>query len=202
MKKLLLVALLIFVVISCISCKSSKENSDNSNMNISSSANENSTPEKLDASELIEHESSQSYLFDEKSDNTKEGDFIKSVSVPEHYNKVVKGDKVYIYDSEGNSLIATKEKKYENFSKLTEKDYPKILGTSFTGVKLLDFNKASVTGKEALRIKFESTKNDEKFLNLCYYLDCDNNGIKIMIQAKTDKILKELEEAINTIKLD
>ena len=199
MKKLLLVALLIFMIISCISCKSSKENSDNSNMNISSFANENSTFEKTDASELIEQESSQSYIFDEKSDNTKEGDFIKSVSVPEHYNKVVKGDKVYIYDSEGNSLIATTEKKYENFSKLTEKDYPKILGSNFTGVKLLDFNKASVTGKEALRIKFESTKNDEKFLNLCYYLDCDNNGIKILIQAKTDKILKELEETVGTI---
>lgn len=171
-------------------------------MNISSSANENSVSEKLDASEPNEQESSPSYIFDEKSGNTKEGDFIKSVSAPEHYNKVVKGDKVYIYDSEGNSLIAAKEKKYENFSKLTEKDYPKILGSNFTGVKLLDFNKASVTGKEALRIKFESSKNDEKFLNLCYYLDCKNNGIKILIQAKTAKILKELEETINTIKLN
>lgn len=190
------------MMISCISCKSSKENSDNSNMNISGFANENSTFEKTDASELIEQESSQSYIFDEKSDNTKEGDFIKSVSASEHYNKVVKGDKVYIYDSEGNSLIATKEKKYENFSKLTEKDYPKILGTSFTGVKLLNFNKTSVKDKNAIRIEFESTKNDENFLNLCYYLDCENNGIKILIQAKTDKTLKELEETINTIKLN
>ena len=199
MKNLLLVLLLLSIGITCVSCKSSKENSDNSNMNISSSANEKSVSEKLDASEIIEQQSSPSYIFDEKTDNTKEGDFIKSVSVPKHYNKVVKGDKVYIYDSEGNSLIASNEKKYDKFSSLEKKDYAKILGSNFSDVKLLDFDKTSVTGKEAVRIKFESTKNDEKFLNLCYYLDCENNGIKIMIQAKTDKTLKELEETVGTI---
>lgn len=202
MKNLLLVLLLLSIGITCVSCKRSKENSDNSNMNTSSFANENSTFEKTDASELIEQESSQSYIFDEKRDNTKKGDFIKSVSVPEHYNKVVKGDKVYIYDSEGNSLIAANEKKYDNFSDLTKKDCHNILGSNLSGFKLLDFNKTSIIGKNAIRIKFESSKNNEKFLNLCYYLDCDNNGIKIMIQAKTDKILKELEETIDTIKLN
>lgn len=159
----------------------------------------NSNHEKSD---LLEQQWEDDIRYDESQNSSSNSDFIKEIEVSKKFTQILKNGKVYIYDSNGNSLIASKEKKYDNFSKLTKKDCHNILGSNLSGFKLLDFNKTSIIGKNAIRIKFESSKNDEKFLNLCYYLDCDNNGIKIMIQAKTDKILKELEETIDTIKLN
>lgn len=159
----------------------------------------NSNPEKSD---LLEQQWEDDIRYDESQNSSSDSVFIKDIEVSKKFTKVIKGGKVYIYDSNGNSLIASNEKKYDNFSNLTKKDYAKIIGSNFSGVKLLDFKKTTVKDKNAIRIKFESTKNDETFLNARYYLDCENNGIKILIQAKTDKTLKELEETINTIKLN
>lgn len=160
------------------------------------------TSSNSDKSDLLLQQETDSLHYSESQNYSDDSIFITDIELPKSFTKIIKNEKLYIYDSNGNSLIASNEKKYDNFSDLTKKDYAKILGSNFSGVKLLDFNKTSVIGNNAIRIKFESTKNDEKFLNLCYYLDSEKNGIKILIQAKTDKTLKELEETINTIKLD
>ena len=168
----------------------------------SNSSEQINQPTKPTESDLLSQPWEDDFLYDESQNSSSDSVFIKDIEVSKKFTKVIKGGKVYIYDSNGNSLIASNEKKYDNFSNLTQKDYAKIIGSNFSGVKLLDFKKTTVKDKNAIRIKFESTQNDETFLNVCYYLDCENNGIKILIQAKTDKTLKELEETINTIKLD
>ena len=155
-----------------------------------------------DKSDLLSQQETNNFLYSESQSSSDDSIFITDIESPKGFTKIIKNEKLYIYDSNGNSLIASNEKKYDNFSSLEKKDYAKILGSNFSNVKLLDFNKTSVIGNNAIRIKFESTKKDEKFLNLCYYLDCENNGIKILIQAKTDKILNDLEETIGTIELD
>ena len=168
----------------------------------SNSSEQTNQPTKPTESDLLSQPWEDDFLYDESQNSSSDSVFIKDIEVSKKFTKVIKGGKVYIYDSNGNSLIASNEKKYDNFSDLTQKDYAKIIGSNFSGVKLLDFKKTTVKDKNAIRIKFESTQNDETFLNVCYYLDCENNGIKILIQAKTNNTLKELEETINTIKLD
>lgn len=189
MKKIITLIFIIFVCINFSACSS-----PSSEQAIASS--------NSDKSNLLSQQETDNFLYSESQNSSSNSDFIKEIEVSKKFTKILKNGKVYIYDSNGNSLVASKEKKYDNFSKLTKKDCHNILGSNLSGFKLLNFSKTSVKDKNAIRIEFESTKNDEKFLNLCYYLDCDNNGIKIMIQAKTDKTLKELEETINTIKLN
>lgn len=168
----------------------------------SSLPEERTTSSNSDKSEILSQQKIDDFRYSEAQQSSNDSVFITDMESPKSFTKIIKNEKMYVYDSNGNSLIASNEKKYNNFSSLTKKDYAKILGSNFSGVKLLDFKKTSIKDKNAIRIEFESTKNEEKFLNICYYLDCENNGIKILIQAKTDKTLKELEKTIDTIELD
>ena len=193
--KILLILLLVPIVL--VSCKSkTKSNDPNKN-------NNNSFIKEDINSEFLNNAENQNIFYnDNKNDTEEEEIFIKNIDIPKNYVKIIRNGKLYVYDTEGNSLIASKEKKYDDFSDLSKKDYFKILGSNFSDVRLLNFDKISIIGKNTIRIKFESTKNDKTILNICYYLDCENNGIKIVIQAKSNKILDKLDKTIETIKLD
>ena len=194
MKKILLILLLVPIVL--VSCKSKTKSNDASKNNIYSSIKEDIN------SEYLKNAENQNIFYNDKQNSSEEEIFIKNIDIPKNYVKIIRNGKLYVYDSEGNSLIASKEKKYDDFSDLSKKDYFKILGSNFSDVRLLDFDKISIIGKNTIRIKFESTKNDKTILNICYYLDCENNGIKILIQAKSNEILDKLDKTIETIKLD
>lgn len=194
MKKILLILLLVPIVL--VSCESKTKSNDASKNDIYSSIKEDIN------SEYLKNAENQNIFYNDKQNSSEEEIFIKNIDIPKNYVKIIRNGKLYVYDSEGNSLIASKEKKYDDFSDLSKKDYFKILGSNFSDVRLLDFDKISVIGKNTIRIKFESTKNDKTILNICYYLDCENNGIKILIQAKSNEILDKLDKTIETIKLD
>ena len=194
MKKILLILLLVPIVL--VSCKS-KTKSNDANKN-----NNNSSIKEDINSEFLNNEENQNIFYNDNKNGTEEEIFIKNIDIPKNYVKIIRNGKLYVYDSEGNSLIASKEKKYDDFSDLSKKDYFKILGSNFSDVRLLNFDKISIIGKNTIRIKFESIKNDKTILNICYYLDCENNGIKIVIQAKSNEILDKLDKTIETIKLD
>lgn len=194
MKKILLILLLVPIVL--VSCKS-KTKSNDANKN-----NNNSSIKEDINSEFLNNAENQNIFYNDNQNGTEEEIFIKNIDIPKNYVKIIRNGKLYVYDSEGNSLIASKEKKYDDFSDLSKKDYFKILGSNFSDVRLLNFDKISIIGKNTIRIKFESTKNDKTILNICYYLDCENNGIKIVIQAKSNEILDKLDKTIATIKLD
>lgn len=194
MKKILLILLLVPIVL--VSCKS-KTKSNDANKN-----NNNSSIKEDINSEFLNNAENQNIFYNDNKNDTEEEIFIKNIDIPKNYVKIIRNGKLYVYDTEGNSLIASKEKKYDDFSDLSKKDYFKILGSNFSDVRLLDFDKISIIGKNTIRIKFESTKNDKTILNICYYLDCENNGIKIVIQAKSNEILDKLDKTIETIKLD
>lgn len=194
MKKILLILLLVpIVLVSCKSkTKSNDANKNNNNFSIKEDIN----------SEFLNNAENQNIFYNDNQNGTEEEIFIKNIDIPKNYVKIIRNGKLYVYDTEGNSLIASKEKKYDDFSDLSKKDYFKILGSNFSDVRLLNFDKISIIGKNTIRIKFESTKNDKTILNICYYLDCENNGIKIVIQAKSNEILDKLDKTIATIKLD
>ena len=194
MKKILLIILLVPIVL--VSCKS-KTKSNDANKN-----NNNSSIKEDIKSEFLNNAENQNIFYNDNKNDTEEEIFIKNIDIPKNYVKIIRNGKLYVYDTEGNSLIASKEKKYDDFSDLSKKDYFKILGSNFSDVRLLNFDKISIIGKNTIRIKFESTKNDKTILNICYYLDCENNGIKIVIQAKSNEILDTLDKTIETIKLD
>lgn len=194
MKKILLILLLVPIVL--VSCKS-KTKSNDANKN-----NNNSSIKEDINSEFLNNAENQNIFYNDNQNGTEEEIFIKNIDIPKNYVKIIRNGKLYVYDTEGNSLIASKEKKYDDFSDLSKKDYFKILGSNFSDVRLLNFDKISIIGKNTIRIKFESTKNDKTILNICYYLDCENNGIKIVIQAKSNEILDKLDKTIATIKLD
>lgn len=194
MKKILLILLLVPIVL--VSCKS-KTKSNDANKN-----NNNSSIKEDINSEFLNNAENQNIFYNDNKNDTEEEIFIKNIDIPNNYVKIIRNGKLYVYDTEGNSLIASKEKKYDDFSDLSKKDYFKILGSNFSDVRLLNFDKISIIGKNTIRIKFESTKNDKTILNICYYLDCENNGIKIVIQAKSNEILDKLDKTIATIKLD
>ena len=194
MKKILLILLLVpIVLVSCKSkTKSNDANKNNNNFSIKEDIN----------SEFLNNAENQNIFYNDNKNDTEEEIFIKNIDIPKNYAKIIRNGELYVYDTEGNSLIASKEKKYDDFSDLSKKDYFKILGSNFSDVRLLNFDKISIIGKNTIRIKFESTKNDKTILNICYYLDCENNGIKIVIQAKSNEILDKLDKTIATIKLD
>ncbi len=194
MKKILLILLLVpIVLVSCKSkTKSNDANKNNNNFSIKEDIN----------SEFLNNAENQNIFYNDNKNDTEEEIFIKNIDIPKNYAKIIRNGELYVYDTEGNSLIASKEKKYDDFSDLSKKDYFKILGSNFSDVRLLNFDKISIIGKNTIRIKFESTKNDKTILNICYYLDCENNGIKIVIQAKSNEILDKLDKTIETIKLD
>lgn len=194
MKKILLILLLVPIVL--VSCKS-KTISNDPNKN-----NNNSFIKEDINSEFLNNAENQNIFYNDNKNDTEEEIFIKNIDIPKNYVKIIRNGKLYVYDTEGNSLIASKEKKYDDFSDLSKKDYFKILGSNFSDVRLLNFDKISIIGKNTIRIKFESIKNDKTILNICYYLDCENNGIKIVIQAKSNEILDTLDKTIETIKLD
>lgn len=194
MKKILLILLLVpIVLVSCKSkTKSNDANKNNNNFSIKEDIN----------SEFLNNAENQNIFYNDNKNDTEEEIFIKNIDIPKNYAKIIRNGELYVYDTEGNSLIASKEKKYDDFSDLSKKDYFKILGSNFSDVRLLNFDKISIIGKNTIRIKFESAKNDKTILNICYYLDCENNGIKIVIQAKSNEILDKLDKTIETIKLD
>ena len=204
MKKILLILLLVPIVL--VSCKS-KTKSNDANKN-----NNNSFIKEDINSEFLNNAENQNIFYNDNKNDTEEEIFIKNIDIPKNYVKIIRNGKLYVYDTEGNSLIASKEKKYDDFSDLSKKDYFKILGSNFSDVRLLNFDKISIIGKNTIRILELSTfiykihkattKNDKTILNICYYLDCENNGIKIVIQAKSNEILDKLDKTIETIKLD
>ena len=180
-------------------CLSSCANKD------TSSSNHKKQEELLIAESLKEEKSqindSEIKYYKTSSENNEDTPLIKDISVPSDYNKVIKNNKGYIYDSKGNQIIISVENPLKDFSKITKNDYSKIIVSNYQDIKLKTLEKCFMLEKNGFCIKFESKKNDIILENICYYLDYGEKVTKIFLQAKTEDDLNSLIKYTNSLKI-
>ncbi len=121
------------------------------------------------------------------------------LNIPEEYVKVEKGNRIFVYDSDGTSMILSKEPSDANFSNYTQEDFYKIIGNGFENVKQNRFQRTTLNEKPAIIVDFTSTNNGKEYTNKYFYIDYSEYTVKISAKSLNQTGLDEITGIINDV---
>lgn len=122
------------------------------------------------------------------------------LSIPRSYTRVDHNDNIYVYDSNGNSLIVSNQSSEMRVDEYSENNYQKLIASSYKDVEFQKFEYITVNKMKAVRIEYLGIKNDKKFMNCRYYVENGESTILIDVQAIDESNYSKLKSIAEDIK--
>ncbi len=122
------------------------------------------------------------------------------LSIPNSYVRVNHNDQIYVYDSKGNSLSVSNQSLGIKVDEYSENNCHKLISSGYKDAELKKFEHVTINKMKAMRIEYTGSKNDNKFMNCCYYIENGESTITIDIQAINKLNYSKLKSVAEEIK--